>query len=325
MMLRVSTLCSLWLIAFGAASGQEQLESVARPTESEQPSRSVQGQPPEAGDVHASIEPAKVHIGEPFVLTVRMTHDRRDAVRLPESGLLASEAAHLWMILDVPRLVTERLPDGLHASTTLRAKLLMIHPGEHQVPLAELQTQDGVPVAVPPIQLTVLGELAEGEDEARPMPGFHELPEARWQLQATHVFGVLALLALVFAWTRRSRKGPQSPKELEPIELLGQLKAGASDEPDAVRALSFEIARLLRGAVDRHLGEPQPARDDEEWLAHVEGQLSSSELFDEVRTILQQCESTKFGGELPTRFAVEERLERLEKILRRLPRKVEAA
>lgn len=280
----------------------------------------------ELGQASLVLEPSEVAIGEPFELSLSVVHAQRDPLLVPEAGFLPAESAASWLQLDSPRLWTERLPESSLARTTIRIALMMIEPGEHELWLSELHTQSGELIELPAAQLSVRAELAEGEDQARPLPDFHAPPSADWPVGPLPVFGALALCALaLWLWRRRRGAPAHAPQELAPLELLGRLKAARQDDAESVHALCFEIARLLRAAVDRHLGRERPAQEDGEWLAGVERELPSSELFEEVRAILRECEVVKFAGETPTRFAIDERLERLERVLARLPEREEAA
>jgi hypothetical protein len=262
------------------------------------------------------LEPAEVVIGQPVEFRLEVPHaaDRPVGLRDLELGLDES-----WVVLSGPRVLTRAEGEG--AVTEGRWELMSLEPGERVLGELGVPLGDGSTMAVTPASLSVLGELAADEDEPRPMPAFHTLPERTSPVRPRHLgLGMLVILLAGSGWLFVRRRN-RSQTSLEPDELerfLGLDREHAGDA-EAVRALMFELAAVLRAAGERDVPGSWAGLSDEEWLAALEesGQ-HSIEVTDELGGLLVECESIKFAGSRPTRFAVEEILSRAESLLRRL-------
>ena len=267
-----------------------------------------------AGELELSVrvQPEVVRIAEPVSVTVDVVHDRGEAPRF--ATFQASDV--LWE--GAPRrVVTLDLDDEPgRALTQLRYSLVGIEPGEQAVELpgAMIEEQGAIrTVAVPPAEFRILGELAEGEDEPRPLAGFPESPEARPSAMslAALAAGLLFLgfwgALSVFLVFRLGRRGgsPVARKESAVAQLL---ELGSVDEAQARDAFGL-ASRAVREALDLELGEALPGLTDEEWVERrsVAKALPPARL-ERAAALLRTAERVKYGMEQPTRWAVDELL-----------------
>jgi hypothetical protein len=119
--------------------------------------------------------------------------------------------------------------------------------------------------------------------------------------------GGLALLALVL-W--RLRRRPVKQAEIQPSlsARLDQLRSEVDGDALRVAALHSELTHLLRAAY----GDDSSGWSDEEWVERAE--LSESQRAD-LRGVFSSCAEVKYGGARPTRFAVEETLQRAQALI----------
>jgi MYXO-CTERM domain-containing protein len=117
--------------------------------------------------------------------------------------------------------------------------------------------------------------------------------------------GGLAVLAL---WSLRRR--PVKQAEIQPSlsSRLEQLRSEVDGDALRVAALHSELTHLLRAAY----GDDSSGWSDEEWVERAE--LNESQRAD-LRGVFSSCAEVKYGGARPTRFAVEEILERAQALI----------
>ena len=272
---------------------------------------------PQESGARWRVEPARVAIGQPCTWRLELDHA---AQRRPLVAEVDLELDRSWLVVEGPRRVTRDAGQG-RALTELRWTVLSLEPGERALPALEVFLDDGTGLAPNPAALVVEGELAQGEDGPRPMPGFHALQERTSPVRPRHLLWTLAaLLAGAAGWvaltrSRRDRDGP----EPSPLERFGRLDRDPGQDPEALRPLMVELSRLLRRAGEERLDAPRPAATDEEWIATLRAAgRHPARLVDDLEVLLADCAAVKFAGARPTRFAVQDTLERAETTLRAL-------
>lgn len=268
-----------------------------------------------AADVRATLaaEPARAEVGEPVVLSLVVERPSSVAVEAPkiEPGVLGS-----WMFVEAlgaRREPKRDLPGTVVETTSWRA--FALEGGAALPPIEVSFTADGdaQKILATAAAVDVPRALAEGEDAARPPKGFRE-PVA-WvdggsRLALLGIAAASVLVALVAAWIVRRRKRVAAPVAgPSAADLLTRLAAGARDDSAVNRDVLYEVTRIVRAAVDAHVGEVRAARTDAEWLALVaadarvpEGARSAS------KRLLERAEQVKYAGVNPTRFATDEAL-----------------
>ena len=270
------------------------------------------------------LEPTQVVIGQQLEFRLEVPHasNRPVSLRHLELGLDDS-----WVVLSGPQVVTRSAGGG--AVTEGRWELMSLEPGTRVLGELGIPLMDGSTMAVTPATLSVLGELIADEDQPRPMPAFHTVLERTSPVRPRHLgLALLTILMLGSGWlfVRRLHRSqiPCQPDELERFLGLDREQAG---DVEAARALMFELAAVLRSAGERNVPGSWAGLSDEEWLTALERSEQHSTLVtEELGGLLAECETIKFAGSRPTRFAVEDILSRAERLLRRLvPRPAEEA
>lgn len=262
------------------------------------------------------LEPQEVSIGQPleFRLVLPQAWSRPVSLRDLELGLDDS-----WVVLAGPRVLTRT--EGGRAVTEARWELMSLEPGTRVLGELGIPLTDGSTMAVTPASLSVLGELAEDEDQPRPMPAFHQVQERTSPVRPRHLGW--ALLAIFTAgggwWFVRRRQRSQIPRQPDELERFLGLDRERAGDAQAARALMFELAAVLRSAGERDVPGSWAGLSDEEWLAALKtSDQHPAAVTDELGVLLAECESIKFAGLAPTRFAVEDLLSRAERLLRRI-------
>jgi len=268
-----------------------------------------------AADVRATLaaEPARAEVGEPVVLSLVVERPSSVAVEAPkiEPGVLGS-----WMFVEslgLRREAQRDAPGTVVETTSWRA--FALEGGAALPPIEVSFTADGEvqKIVAAAGTVDVPHALAEGEDAARPHKGFRELvvwADGGSRLALAGIAFASVLVALVALWIVRRRKRRVVPATgPSPAALLAQIAGAARDDSSANRDVLYEVTRIVRAAVDAHVGEVRAARTDAEWLALVaadarvpEGARSAS------KRLLERAEQVKYAGVNPTRFATDEAL-----------------
>jgi hypothetical protein len=242
-----------------------------------------------------------VQIGEPIHCTVDLSLVDGSVPVLDEQSY---DPGSSWAVLSDP--VVERCVEG---KATLSWSLFALEPMAGALP-TPLISSSGEAIDLVAPSVTVAAALVEGEDEPRPARGFYvsELESEAsglgpWPL----IVGGLAVLAFAL-WRSRRKSTPAAELELCFSARLDRLRAGVDGDASSVSALHSELTHLLRAAY----GDESSGWSDEEWVERAD--LSDGERA-ELRGVFSACAEVKYGGARPTRFAVEETLERAQALL----------
>jgi hypothetical protein len=279
--------------------------------------------------VDLSCEPAEAEIGQPVTWILIVEHPHAGVVSLQgaEETLTADpEADRLWVELaDRRRSITQ--VGEARTRTTFAWTVCALDSGTHT--LEGLRVEVDLPErvvsrAVEGATLFVRGALGDGEDAPRPLEGFRPLPDtvsAGGRLFLLVFGGLLVLAILVFVWIARlgRRRPALMPTSRGPLEELAALSAGLTDEPGAGAELGYALSHLLRREVDATTRAPHVAvtagstnaATDIEWATSIEADpgLPESLRFGIAR-LVRDLEPLKYGGSTPTRFALQELLDR---------------
>lgn len=255
-------------------------------------------------DLPVVVSSAEVQIGEPVVCTVDLSLVEGSGLKLSEEAL---EPGRGWIILEPPTL--RRAQAG---AQTLTWTLFALESDPGALPTPAL-LQEGRALALEAPSITIAPALKEGEDAPRSARGFHVPPPA--QVLGTskmwlYVLVGASILALL-VWVSRRRSRPRPAKELSLTERLASLGEAVDGDAPQVVAWHGELTRILRAAYsDDHEGW-----SDEEWIERAE--LSDAQR-EELRGLFAACAAVKYGGARPTRFAVEDTLERARELIARV-------
>jgi hypothetical protein len=279
------------------------------------------------GDPVATLafEPVAAEVGQPVVATLAVEHDADTRPELPD---LAEGLDDSWVVLSSLGVVADPVPDGAQrATTTARWEIAALEPGARELPSLEVSAGAALATAAPAV-LQVTGLLGEGEDEPRPLPAFRPAPDwgapetgRSWWVHAAGAAVLAALLAAAFA-VRRARRAAPPPWGPSPFERAVALAAGPPTDPAELRAAHFEVAALVRGAVDGRLGRDGAARSDEEWLAGLDSELARAgadpALASDAAALLERCTAVRWAGRAPSSFGARETFEGARDLIERV-------
>ena len=249
-----------------------------------------------AADLEVVVAGESFEIGQPILCEVSL-----DALEGGSEALSLGrfEPGLSWFVADEPAL--HRSSDG---ARTLSWTVLALEPDAGPLPVPSLES-DGAPIALVAPSVSVVAALGGGEDAPRPARGFY-IPElARADASQLPLFlgGVAALCLALIMWRVLRRSGPLMPEPESLAERFAKLERPIDGDDPRVGDWHGELAQILRVA---H-GDEQSGWSDEEWVERAE---LSAELRDELRALFDVCAAVRYGGARPTRFAVEETLER---------------
>ncbi len=263
---------------------------------------------------HLAAMPERAQIGEPVTLVLTVERPSALAVEPPpiEPGVRGA-----WMFVET--LASRRGVPADRAGfvvDTTSWRAFALEGGAALPALAVKWTEMGVErtaVAELPGTVSVAHALAEGEDAPRPPKGFREPIDwtgggSRLELAAAVLAGLIVIGIVAWFVRRRSRR-TAPPSRFSARAQLAAIEARPRDDAAAARTALYDLTRLVRGAVDTHVGEERAALTDEEWVRWVAGETRVPEgVRSGVRRLLERAERIKYAGETPTRFAVDEAL-----------------
>ena len=252
-----------------------------------------------ASQLPVLVSAEEVQIGEPIQCTVDLSGIEGVALSSEETFTPGLS----WVLLEAPMIGQM---DG--AKATLSWSLFALDADAGALPIPSLSVA-GEPLTLLAPRVTVSAALAEGEDEPRAARGFHT-PEPDSISSSSAVWPLLVAAALVLfgLWRLRRRPSAELTPELSLGARLSELRSEADGDAAALASLHRELAHLLRTAY----GDSSQGWSDEEWVERAE--LSEEQRTD-LRGILSVCAEVKYGGVRPTRFAVEETIDRVSTLL----------
>ncbi|GEM_PF-3320885 len=270
-------------------------------------------------DPALTVQPASAAIGQPLQVEFVYAHSSADGLADSTPTLDLDDS---WVVLDGPQVKV--VPSDGGKRTSVHWSVLSLEPGERVLPGLNLVLADGSNLAVGGARLNIAGELGADEDSPRPLPPFQDVQERTGALRPAHLGALgLALIALWVwrVWRRRRRQrqvGREEPGEWARFSALklGYTESG-SDLGAKAKDVSSQLAFLLRSAAQHQLTTLQAGQADEEWLDHMRAEGQDA-LADEFAPLLETCERIRFGGLIPTRFALDELLQASESVLARL-------
>ena len=278
----------------------------------------------QTGGLRAELRgPERVHLGEPFELTVLLHHD---AGLRPE--LLPDAVGEGFVVLEELDVATTDDPveRGLEV-TEFRWSVVALEPTDSErgpaLPTLMAALPDGsleAPFVAPEARgPQVVGLLAPDEAEARPPHGFRDAPAAAagssWLPTAVGAL-VAGLVSGLVAFRSRRRKVPAPADEPSPLERLSSIDPRAADGAGA-RAAYYELTAAVREGIDARTGSDRRGLTDPEWLAALDGAPGvSSEERGLLGELLETSAAVKYGGRVPTHWALEEALSRARGLLR---------
>ena len=265
------------------------------------------------------VLPSELAIGQPA--RARLVVEHVPAQR-PDLGALELALDDSWLVLDPGAPVTVAGPAG-RATSERTWTFFSLEPGAREWPALRVPLAGGQELEVAPVSLAVSGELAQGEDAPRPMPGFHAIDERAGPLRPAHWLVValaLTLLAAGFvARRRRGRRAGSAPPAPGPLERLAGLRPADWTAAGAASDYAFGLSGLLHEVAARGVEGLARGASDEELVAWLRerGGRSAGDL-DALAALFERCAAIKYGGERPTRFALDDLARGGEELLARL-------
>lgn len=252
-----------------------------------------------------------VEIGEPVVCSVEV--GALGGARPTLDGV-ALDPGVAWVLLDPPTLHS-----GVEGAATWTWTVMALEPNPGALPVPVI-AHEGAPVTLVAPRISVAAALDEGEDAPRPARGFH-IPSVESERALVSAWWV-ALFVLVLvgwaAWMMKRRRSPVAAVDPGPVERLTALGSAPDLAGPELVAWHAELTRILRSAHS----DDRAGWSDAEWIerAALDPQQRA-----ELRELLAVCAAVKYGGARPTRFAVEETMERARLLITRSQAAAEVA
>lgn len=218
-----------------------------------------------------------------------------------------------WFLLEEPKVLTtrhtgenERMTTHPYYGniTTVEWTIAALEPGAHTIAAPPVMCEiDGVAQTCAEASHAVVIETAllEGEDAPRP-PAIPSMPTA--ELEAPYVSPLWflwlpgGLIVIALAWRIARKPRPVSVEPLPPArDRLAEI-----DLELPPREYCAQLREHLRGGFDERAGRECRGLTDQEWLALFEADHALQE---RLAALLATCEAVRFGGQNPTRFAIE--------------------
>ncbi len=259
------------------------------------------------GEAQLAFEPSQVAIGQPFVCTLSVAHDRADA--LPKALPSPFTTGEDWILLEGPVTRITDVPTG-GVRTEVRWTFMALQPGSFQEDYS-LTLKRGAPVEVRVPTLEVAAELTEFDEAPRPLAEVLPAPEEDASPLAMYLSagGLLALLLVWFLW-RQSRRNKASFVPT-PAETPSELLTHATWEEARARDILFDWHRELRSAMDQRLGCERASLPEEVWLQETQADVQaggpiSEDSWRAWSATLAQLEHLKYAQDLPSRLTGED-------------------
>lgn len=272
----------------------------------------------QGADVTSTVRPVDPAIASPYPIGTELVWEV--VVDDPERGGAApfgvdtdgdgAADAHdiAWEVLE-----PERDEIGGQVDFRRTQRLMPLEGGTLVLPAFGVRFSDGEEVLVEPVAVEVLPELAEGEDAARPAPGFREVTEGGGlgdpRIALFVLAGLIVLPLLALGWFRGRRKKASKGVEAEPT--LAERLAGLDPSLEPRRTLAA-LAPLVRRAAEEAEGMELPAGTDAEWASWWRS-LGGSERGPErdperedVAQLVEEVGELRYRSDVPTSFAVKD-------------------
>jgi len=254
------------------------------------------------------VMPREVAVGEPFALVLELEHPADAGVFELSSGELALDDS--WVVLGDEHTAPEEIGAGRRRTRRVWT-VASLEPGPRLLSDA-LPVLEGVAsVDASATSVDVRSVLAEGEDEPRPIhglpPGFGTGAPVQetWPWRGASLAAAVGSLLLlsIAVWRRFRRRSFGAERVVTPLERLQRLQAEPATDATRVCARHYDLTRLVREAADAREGGDRGGLTDAEWLATMRG---TSLFTPALEDLLSRAEAVKYGGEVPTSWALEE-------------------
>ncbi len=266
--------------------------------------------------LEAAADRASVTIGDPVILTVRLTYPKGTRV----DAFVPERALADLTVLDRTVAPPKTLEDGrIEESRVLRLAAYRVGPVEIpalEVAYVDAQGKEGK-AASAPITLQIVSVLAPGETRPADIK-----PQARMPERAPWLFALLGLTALLLAawayWRRRARRTegavavpaapPRPPHEIAYAELERLLSSGWL-EAGRIKELYIELAEIIKRYLTGRFGVVTFERTTTEILEALRLARVPVKATADAFEFFSACDLVKFAKHLPateeTRGAVE--------------------
>ncbi len=264
------------------------------------------GVPPGPLGVARRLEPARVVLGKPALLTVLLRRDPGVEGPFPPAPVVPAKKGRVKVLEKGRR--SFRLPGG----GQVEERTYQVFPfevGRVSFPPLRVRGRRGgkeITASAGPLTLTVdsalrgkdlrVEEPREGLDVPSPFPW----PWLAWA-------GGGLFLALLLAWWILKKKGggealqpPPLPPHLEALRALARIRKLPRNSPEQIERVVVEASAAVRRYIEKRFGLRAPERTTEEFLAEAG---SSGRFGPEEKALLEsflfECDRAKFAGWTP--------------------------
>ncbi len=259
-------------------------------------------------EVALEVRPPKARVGDRVEVVLAVRHAGLDSIEWPKP----EEALPGWRVHDRG---VERLDTAGRIEERRRIEAIPTAPGKVGIPPQVVRFRREGREGFQPTQgasIEVVSVLAEQDADLRPLKAPIEAPPLLWPWLAAGA-ALLAAGALLFRVLRRRRRGaplaPPVPPHERALRLLEELGRRTLADPEAQKALYYDLSMAVREYVEGRFGLRAPERTTEEFLEEAASFRGFPlERRDLLRSFLEACDLVKYARHLPSREEVREAL-----------------
>ncbi len=262
--------------------------------------------PPGPLGIALRLEPPRVELGKPSLLTMVLRRDPGVKAETPSLEAVFSKPGKVKVLEKGRR--TFKLPGGAEVEERTY-RLFPFRTGRLSLPVLSVKGRyhgKEITASAGPLELQVESVLpARDKGVEEPGKSLAVPSSSPWAWIAAGAAGLL--LVLFLAWRLRGRKGkagvelpPPLPPHVDALRALARIRKLPRNTPDQVERVVVEASGVVRRYIEKRFGLRAPERTTEEFLAEAG---ASGRFGPEERGLLEsflfECDRAKFAGWTP--------------------------